>query len=113
MKKTKMLKKNYEFRYVLKKGESFYGKYVITYVLKNKFGKNLLGLAVGTKVGKAYQRNRIKRLIRESYKVLEDEIKEGYTILFLVNRKDFDYKELTFDKIKNDIEKIFRKSKLI
>ena len=36
MKKTKMLKKNYEFRKVLSKGKYYSGKYIETFILENK-----------------------------------------------------------------------------
>lgn len=36
MKKTKMLKKNYEFRTVLSKGKYFSGKYVEAFIKKSK-----------------------------------------------------------------------------
>lgn len=113
MKKTKMLKKNYEFRNVLKKGKCYYAKYIQAYILKNDYNGILLGLAVGTKIGKAYQRNKIKRLIRESYKFMENDIEEGYSVVFLVNRKNFNYKELNFSGIKKDMISIFKNSKLL
>mgnify|MGYP005906878085 FL=1 len=36
MKKTKILKKNYEFKNVLSKGKFFVGKYVTIYIKNNK-----------------------------------------------------------------------------
>ena len=53
MKKTEMLKKNYEFKTVLSKGKFFIGKEIEIFLLKNNQKRNLLGIAVGTKNGKA------------------------------------------------------------
>ena len=69
MKKIKTLKKNYEFKNVLSKGKFFVGKYVTIYIKNNKKNENYVGIAVGTKVAKAVKRNKIKRLIRESYRL--------------------------------------------
>lgn len=113
MKKTKMLKKNYEFRNVLKNGKCYYAKYIQAYILKNDYNGILLGLAVGTKIGKAYQRNKIKRLIRESYKLIENNIEDGYSVVFLVNKRNFNYKELNFSDIKKDMVSILKNSKLM
>ena len=72
MKQTVMLKKNYEFKIVLTKGRFYIGKQLKIVILKN--GKNFktLGIAVSTKNGKAFQRNKAKRLIREAFKNLEE-----------------------------------------
>lgn len=112
MKKTKMLKKNYEFKKVLTHGKCFSGKYLIVFVEKNKcFGSNFLGLAISSKVAKAVGRNRLKRLIRESYSIEESKICEGYSIVFLWNKKQ-PPKCVSFLDICQDLKKIFLKAKL-
>lgn len=112
MRTTKMLKKNYEFRNVLTKGICFSGNFINAFIIKNNKDYNELGLAISTKVGKAYQRNKIKRLIRENYKEIELEIIKGYSIAFLV-RKNIDINKINYINIKKDIIKIFNNSKLI
>ena len=52
MKATKMLKKNYEFKYVLTKGKYFSGDYIIAYIISNKKNNNFLGLAVNSHLRK-------------------------------------------------------------
>lgn len=111
MKKTKMLKKNYEFRKVLTKGKYYSGKYIECFVLKNNTNYNFLGLAISTKIGKAVVRNHIKRLIRENYKNIELSIKEGYSIVFLFKKKA-NVKEANFYDIKEDIKIIINKAEL-
>ena len=113
MKKTKILKKNYEFRKVIKYGDFYSGRYISAYVLKNKNTNCFLGLAVGVKVGKAYQRNRIKRLLRENYKLLEDNIIDGYSIVFLVKKSNLNVNDISFNNIKRDMNKILNEAKLI
>ena len=113
MKKTKILKKNYEFRNVIRNGVFFSGKYISAYILKNKKKDCFLGLAVSVKVGKAVQRNRIKRLLRENYNALEDNIIEGYSIVFLVKKSNSSVNEINFNNIKFDMKKILNDAKLI
>ena len=86
MKKTTMLKKNYEFRAVLTKGKFFREKQIEIFVNKNNKKKNFLGIAIGTKNGKSFQRNRAKRIIRECYTKLENQIIEGNSIVILMNK---------------------------
>lgn len=83
MKKTVPLKKNNDFVRIYKKGAFFPGKYIVIYVLKNRTGINRLGITAGKKVGKSVRRNRIKRLIRESYRYYEPFIPDGLDIVFV------------------------------
>ena len=81
MKKTKMLKKNYEFSNIFNKGLYYSGKAIDAFILNNRQESNYLGLAISVKLGHAYQRNRIKRLIRENYKELESSLTEGISVM--------------------------------
>lgn len=111
MYKTKMLKKNYEFRRVLSKGNYYSGKYIEAVIISNNKNNNLLGIAISTKTGKAVQRNRVKRLIRENYKNIESRIKDGQNIVFLW-KKNKNIKEVIYTDIKEDINFIFDKAKI-
>ena len=112
MKKTKMLKKNYEFRKVLSKGKNYYGDYIQAVIIKSQDSNILLGLAINTKSGKAVERNRIKRLLRENYQLIEPKIKDGYEIVFLVKKK-VNLRDISFYDIKRDMKNIFIKAKII
>ena len=109
MKKTKMLKKNYEFRNVLSKGKYYSGKNIEAFIKDNNKNYNFLGLAISVKTAKAVGRNKIKRLIRENYKLLESDIKSGKSIVFLW-KKTIDIKNATFENIRIDMNKIFDKA---
>ncbi len=113
MKKTKMLKKNYEFRNVLSKGRYYSGKYIEAFIKKsNPQYVNFLGIAIGVKIAKAVKRNHIKRLIRENYRGVEEIIKSGYSIVFLWKKKA-DVKEAKFSNIQKDMKTIFDKAKIV
>ena len=51
MKKTTMLKKNYEFRAVLTRGKCFKEKEIEIFILKNNKKRNFLGIAISSKSG--------------------------------------------------------------
>lgn len=115
MKKTKMLKKNYEFKNVLSKGKYYSGKYIEAFIIGNKNKnayQNLLGIAIGVKIAKATKRNYIKRLIRENYKECEEKIKLGNSIVFLWKKK-VNPEEANFENINKDMNKIFDKASLL
>lgn len=107
-----MLKKNYEFKNVLTKGKYYGGKQIEMFVLKNNKPFVMLGVAVSKKVGNSVSRNRIKRLIKENYRLLESNIKENSSLVILW-KKSVNKEKASFYKIKEDMEKIFEKAKLI
>lgn len=111
MKKTKMLKKNYEFKNVLSKGKYYSGKNIEAFIKDNNKSFNFLGLAISVKTGKAVKRNKIKRLIRENYKILEPQIMNGKSIVFLWKKK-VDTEKATFENIKEDMNNIFKKANI-
>ena len=109
MKKTLKLKKNYEFKRVLTKGKYYSGKYLDVFVKEqNDKTMNYIGIAIGVKIAKAVKRNRIKRLISENYRLMEQKLKTGYNIVFLWKRK-VDIKNATFSNIQSDMISIFER----
>ncbi len=111
MRKLNTLKKNYEFKNVLSKGKFYIGKQISIYVLKNNKKINVIGIAVSTRKYGAVQRNRIKRLIRENYRLIKNSLKQGYDIVFLWNKKN-EAKDANYFVINEDMIKIFKKAEL-
>ncbi len=108
MRKMKTLKKNYEFQNVLSKGKYYIGKQITIYITKNKLNTNIIGIAISTKTCNAVKRNRIKRLIRENYRLLENELNTGYNIVFLWNKKDL-VENASFHIIQHDMKQLLKK----
>ena len=108
MKKTETLKKNYEFRYVLTKGKYYSGKYIEAFCIKNSLQINKIGIAISTKYAKAVKRNYLKRIIREGYRLNEEKLGVGNSIVFLVKKK-VGFDEITFNKVEEDIVDILEK----
>ena len=54
------------------------------YALPNELGYPRLGMSVSRKVGTAVRRNRIRRLIRESFRLLQHDFPPGYDLVVVV-----------------------------
>jgi len=80
---TESLKKNYQFRFVYNKGHSRANRLLVMYVLANGTENNRLGICVSKKVGKSVVRSRVLRLIKESYRLNEGKLCQGYDIVVI------------------------------
>ena len=96
MKRTMTVKENYEFRRLYQKGKSASGHCLVVYCRKNGLPYNRLGLTTGTKLGHAVVRNRIRRRIREAYRLSEKTYLLGYDIVVVARHRavDADYHEI-------------------
>lgn len=82
------LKKNNEFQRVYRKGTSQANRYLVMYVLENhdRHMENRLGISVSKKVGNSVVRHRTTRLIRESYRLNQDNLKTGYDMVVIARQ---------------------------
>ena len=81
------LNENKDFRRIYAKGKSYVSSSVITYVSKNRCKQIRVGITTSKKIGNAVQRNRARRLIRESVRHLTEDIKDGYDFVFVARAK--------------------------
>lgn len=82
---TDTLKKNYEFHRLYSKGKSAVTPFLVVYARKSRRRGNRIGFTVSNKLGKAVTRNRIRRRLREIYRLHETEFLPG-TELVVVAR---------------------------
>ena len=87
MKNTVSLKENHEFRRLYHRGVSTAGRHLVLYCRKNRLGYNRLGLTVSAKLAGAVQRNRVKRLFREAYRLHEDEFAKGVDLVLVARSR--------------------------
>ncbi|MBQ3438148.1 MAG: ribonuclease P protein component [Fusobacterium sp.] len=108
------LKKNREFQNIYNSGKKCFGNYSLIFFNKNKEDESKFGFVASKKTGKAYVRNRIKRLFREFIKLNIEKFNENYDII-LVGKKNFgeNIKTLKYKDIEKDLIKIFKIAKII
>ena len=69
---------------------------VVVYCLKNRKGMSRLGITVSTKLGHAVVRNRVRRRLRELYRLHRQEMLPGYDLIVVarVRAVDMPYAKL-------------------
>ena len=106
MKHTESLRKNSEFRKVYEDGSFRSNHLLVLHVKKNSTDRNRLGISVSKKVGNSVVRHRVKRLIKESYRLNEAFIRSGYDLVFSARP---DSKDCTYKEIESVIRRLLKK----
>ena len=96
MKFSSSLKLNHVFRRLYHTG-GFANGFLVLYARKNRTESNRVGVTVSKKLGKAHIRNRVRRRIREVYRLNEEAFQPGWDIVVVARTKAIgaDFKELT------------------
>ena len=87
MKAAITVKENYEFRRIYHKGRSAVSPYMVVYCLKNREGASRLGVTVSRKLGHAVVRNRVRRRLREIYRLNSSQLKTGWDIVIVARSR--------------------------
>ncbi|MDR2676622.1 MAG: ribonuclease P protein component [Endomicrobium sp.] len=97
-----------DFIQVFKNGQKFENKYIKILIHKrnDEHLVRRLGLIVSRKIGKAVERNKVKRKLREIFRINKHLLKTGFDFVFIpkVRSVFLDYNNLMnviFDEIKN------------
>lgn len=87
------LKNTNQFKIVYNNGKSYANRELVMYLRKNDSDTNRFGISVSKKVGNSVVRHRVTRLIRESYRLNEEKLLQGYDIVVVAraNAKDKNY----------------------
>ena len=86
--KTGLLRKTGEFNQVYRRGRRLRGQGFALIYLAGEQESSRLGISVHRKVGNAVRRNRIKRIVRETFRLHRDIFPQSSDIVFTV-RPDF------------------------
>lgn len=80
------LKLNHVFQRLYRSSGQANG-YLVLYARKNRTGANRVGITVGKKLGKAHIRNRVRRRLREIYRLNESKFLPGYDIVVVARTR--------------------------
>ena len=97
------LKKEKDFNLVFNKGKRLYSAHLTVIFLPSSELK--AGFAVSKKHGGSVKRNRIKRLLRESFRSFTPKIRQNFFFVFIPTKKE----EYSFEIFKKDMNYILKK----
>ena len=99
MQYTTTLKKNNDFRRLYAKGRSAVMPTLVIYTRSNPSGENRVGFTVTVKLGHAVTRNRVRRRLREVYRLHESELRRGTDMVIVARGRSV---EATFRRLEHD-----------
>ena len=96
MKFSHSLKLNHIFQRLYRTSGQANG-YLVLYARKNRTDTNRVGITVGKKLGHAVVRNRVRRRLREVYRLNEDKFQSGWDIVVVARTRAIyaDFGQLT------------------
>jgi ribonuclease P protein component len=103
------LRKNREFKYTYKKGRSLGHPLLVMIYLKTNHKEVKIGYSITKKFGKAVERNRIKRQLREIVRLKLSELKPGYNIIFIVRK---DVKGASYQSLEKAVNNLLKRADL-
>ena len=85
-------------------------KCVVVYCIKNGKPENRLGITVSTKIGGAVQRNRVRRRLKEIYRLNEQHLKAGYNIVLVARQRS---RCAGWKELESSVISLFKKLELL
>ena len=90
-KKYVCIKKDREFKFLFRKGDSIVTDAFVCYARESKRRVNRIGIVTGKKVGNAVKRSRARRVIREAFRLIDPLLREKtqkrYDFIFVARAK--------------------------
>jgi len=104
------IKRNKDFEKLRKKGKLLKNKYLVLYILPHKDRHSLrAGFGISKKTGKAFQRNKIRRILKEILRKVSIPYAIDIFIIARYNINSAGYSEIK-DELEKSLEKFFLNS---
>ena len=96
--KRRILRSKRMFQEVYLRGRSWADRYLVLYVFPAIGPEKKVGFAAGKNLGNAVTRNRLKRMMRESYRLHQTQLAEGFYYLLVARKSAVGVKTMEIER---------------
>ena len=107
--KEERLRKSSGFHSVYARGKAFRSQPISLHVLENGMGRNRVGFSISVRTGKAVERSRVRRLLREAYRLNKGKLKRGLDMVIVAKAGAA---QLSFHQAEEILLMLFREANL-
>ena len=104
------LTRRWEFQRGYKRGKKYWNRSFVVYVSRNSLNAVRLGITTSKKLGNSVKRNRVKRLIRESFRLSKHRICPNYDLIVVGRTASLNMK---CQQAKSSLLQLFRQAKIL
>ena len=110
MKRQHRLRHNVDFQRVRRNGKSNASALMVLAFLRNELDYSRFGFVVSKRLGRAVQRNRIKRRLREATRLRTAQIRPGFDLVFIARQP---INQASYSEIERFLEQLLKESGLL
>lgn len=110
MLKKNVLRKKSDFQSIYNRGKSIGDKYVVIFYKTNNLSYNRTAFLASKKVGNSVKRNRARRLMKESIRTLDLNLKKGYDFIIIARTTINDVK---CQDVKSSVKRAFKRAGVV
>jgi len=98
------------FDRVFREGYSLQSSHFVVLFVRNDLNSNRLGIMIRRKFGKAHDRNRLRRWIRETYRLTKPCIAKGFDIVVLPRKALSDvFAKVSFHQVFEELSELYKR----
>ncbi|MBN1994565.1 MAG: ribonuclease P protein component [Anaerolineae bacterium] len=109
MRRQQRLRRNSDFQQVRQNGKFYASPFMVLAFLRNDLDYSRFGFVVSKRLGKAVQRNKIKRRMREAVRLRLTRIKSGFDLVFIARQP---ISQAGYAEIEQTLEYLLKKAGL-